>query len=99
MPRDRDGWFEPKIAKKRQRRLVVVDELVISLAAEGLTTGEIAAHLADVYGAEVSKDTISRITDAVLEEMTAWQSRSRVCTLASVAPCGRAATSRTSRPP
>jgi transposase-like protein len=52
-----------------------VDELVISLAAKGLTTGEIAAHFADVYGAEVSRDTISRITDRVLEEMAAWQSR------------------------
>lgn len=75
VPRDRDGSFEPKIVKKRQRRLAGVDELVISLAAKGLTTGEIAAHLADVYGAEVSKDTISRITDAVLDEVTAWQSR------------------------
>jgi transposase-like protein len=75
VPRDREGSFEPKIVKKRQRRLAGVDELVISLAAKGLTTGEIAAHLADVYGAEVSKDTISRITDAVIEELTAWQSR------------------------
>ena len=75
VPRDREGSFEPKIVQKRQRRLAGVDELVISLAAKGLTTGEIAAHLADVYGAEVSKDTISRITDAVLEEMTAWQNR------------------------
>ena len=48
---------------------------MISLAAKGLTTGEIAAHFADVYGAEVSRDTISRITDRVLEEMAAWQSR------------------------
>jgi putative transposase len=75
VPRDRDGSFEPQIVKKRQRRLVGVDELVISLAAKGLTTGEIAAHLHDVYGAEVSKDTISRITDRVLEELAAWQSR------------------------
>src|SRR5581483_3426776 len=75
VPRDRDGSFEPKIVRKRQRRMSGVDELVISLAAKGLTTGEIAAHLADVYGAEVSKDTISRITEAVLEELTAWQSR------------------------
>ena len=52
-----------------------VDELVISLAAKGLTTGEIAAHFQDVYGAEVSRDTISRITDAVLKEMGAWQTR------------------------
>jgi putative transposase len=75
VPRDRDGSFEPQIVKKRQRRLSGVDELVISLAAKGLTTGEIAAHIADVYGAEVSRDTISRITDRVLEEMVAWQSR------------------------
>ena len=75
VPRDRAGSFEPQIVKKRQRRLSGVDELVISLAAKGLTTGEIAAHFADVYGAEVSRDTISRITDRVLEEMAAWQSR------------------------
>ena len=75
VPRDRDGSFDPKIVRKRQRRLAGVDELVISLAAKGLTTGEIAAHLADVYGAEVSKDTISRITEAVLEELGSWQSR------------------------
>ncbi len=75
VPRDREGSFAPKIVKKRQRRMSGVDELVISLAAKGLTTGEIAAHLADVYGAEVSKDTISRITEAVVEELTAWQSR------------------------
>jgi len=75
VPRDRDGSFEPQIVKKRQRRLSGVDELVISLAAKGLTTGEIAAHFADVYGANVSRDTISRITDRVLEEMIAWQSR------------------------
>jgi transposase-like protein len=75
VPRDREGSFEPKIVRKRQRRMSGVDELVISLAAKGLTTGEIAAHFADVYGAEVSKDTISRITEAVMEELQAWQSR------------------------
>lgn len=75
VPRDRDGSFEPKIVRKRQRRLAGVDELVISLAAKGLTTGEIAAHFQDVYGAEVSRDTVSRITEAVVEEFAAWQSR------------------------
>jgi putative transposase len=75
VPRDREGSFEPKIVRKRQRRMSGVDELVISLSAKGLTTGEIAAHLADVYGAEVSKDTISRITDAVVDELAGWQSR------------------------
>ena len=75
VPRDREGSFEPRIVAKRQRRLAGVDELVISLAAKGLTTGEISAHLADVYGAEVSRDTISRITDRVVEELGEWQSR------------------------
>ena len=55
VPRDRDSSFEPKIVAKRQRRLTGVDEMVISLSAKGLTHGEIAAHLAEVYGAEVSK--------------------------------------------
>jgi transposase-like protein len=75
VPRDRDGSFEPKIVAKRQRRLSGVDEMVISLAAKGLTTGEISAHLAEVYGAEVSKQTISTITDKVLEGMAEWQNR------------------------
>ncbi|SDJ56258.1 Transposase, Mutator family, partial [Nonomuraea maritima] len=61
--------------RKRQRRLSGVDEMVISLAAKGLTTGEISAHLAEVYGAQVSKQTISTITDKVLEGMTEWQNR------------------------
>ncbi|GAA3222448.1 IS256 family transposase [Nonomuraea helvata] len=75
VPRDRDGSFEPKIVRKRQRRLSGVDEMIISLAAKGLTTGEISAHLAEVYGAQVSKQTISTITDKVLEGMAEWQNR------------------------
>jgi putative transposase len=75
VPRDRDGTFDPKIVRKRQRRLDGVDELVLSLTAKGLTTGEVSAHLAEVYGAEVSRDTISNITDRVLAEMADWQSR------------------------
>ena len=75
VPRDRDGSFEPVIVRKRQRRLDSIDEIVLSLTARGLTTGEVAAHFADVYGATVSKDTISRITDKVVEEMTDWASR------------------------
>jgi hypothetical protein len=58
VPRDRDGSFEPRLVRKRQRRLSGVDEMVISLAAKGLTTGEISAHLAEVYGAQVSRATI-----------------------------------------
>jgi len=75
VPRDRDSSFEPRIVAKRQRRLTGVDDLVISLSAKGLTHGEIAAHLAEVYGAEVSKQTISTITDRVLEGMGEWQNR------------------------
>lgn len=75
VPRDREGSFEPKIVKKRQKRLPGVDETVISLAAKGLTTGEVQAHLAEVYGADVSRQTISTITDKVLEGMAEWQSR------------------------
>jgi transposase-like protein len=75
VPRDRDGSFEPKIVAKRQRRLSGVDDLVISLSAKGLTHGEISAHLAEIYGAEVSKQTISTITDRVVEGMAEWQNR------------------------
>ena len=75
VPRDRDGTFEPKIVPKRARRLSGVDELVVSLVAKGLTTGEVQAHLAEVYGAQVSRETISKITDQVLERMAEWQSR------------------------
>ena len=75
VPRDRDGTFEPQIVRKHQRRLGGVDDMVLSLSAKGLTTGEISAHLDEVYGASVSKDTISAITDRVLAEMADWQSR------------------------
>jgi putative transposase len=75
VPRDRAGTFEPQIVRKRQRRLTGVDEMVLSLYAKGLTTGEISAHFAEIYGASVSKETISRITDKVIEEMTSWQNR------------------------
>lgn len=75
VPRDRESSFEPKIVKKRQRRLSDVDEIVLSLYAKGLTTGEISAHFADIYGASVSKETISRITDKVIAEMHDWASR------------------------
>lgn len=73
VPRDRDGSFEPQLVKKRQRRLSGVEDLVISLSAKGLTHGEISAHLAEIYGAEVSKQTISAITDRVVEGMAEWQ--------------------------
>jgi transposase-like protein len=75
VPRDRAGTFEPQIVRKRQRRLTGVDEIVLSLYAKGLTTGEISAHFAQIYGASVSKETISRITDKVVDEMQEWSVR------------------------
>jgi putative transposase len=75
VPRDRDSSFEPKIVAKRQRRLTGVEDMVISLSAKGLTHGEISAHLQEIYGAEVSKQTITAITDRVMEGMAEWQSR------------------------
>lgn len=75
VPRDRDGSFTPTIVAKRQRRLGGIDDLVISLTAKGLTTGEVAAHLAEVYGAQVSKDHISTITERVMDSFTEWQNR------------------------
>lgn len=75
VPRDRAGTFEPKIVKKRQRRLSGVDEVVLSLYSKGLTTGEISAHFAEIYGASVSKETVSRITDKVCDEQAEWSAR------------------------
>jgi putative transposase len=75
VPRDREGTFSPQIVKKRQRRLGEVDEIVLSLYAKGLTTGEVSAHFREIYGVSVSKETISRITDKVIAEMEEWASR------------------------
>ena len=75
VPRDRESSFEPQVVAKRQRRLTGVEDLVISLSAKGLTHGEIAAHLEEVYGAEVSKQTITAITDRVMEGLADWQNR------------------------
>jgi putative transposase len=75
VPRDRESTFEPTIVKKRQRRLTDVDEIVLSLYAKGMTTGEISAHFAEIYGASVSKETVSRITDKVIGEMQEWRER------------------------
>lgn len=75
MPRDRDGDFEPVLIKKHQRRLSGLDEKIIGLYARGMTVREIKAFLEEQYGAEVSPDLISRVTDAVMEEVQAWQNR------------------------
>src|SRR6218665_3543159 len=79
VPRDRDGLFRPKIVRKRQRWLEGIDEIVLLLSACGLMTGEVAAHLDEVYGALVSRDTISKITDKLIEEMTEWFNRLLEC--------------------
>ncbi|SCL69667.1 IS256 family transposase [Micromonospora peucetia] len=75
VPRDRVGSFTPRIVPKHARRLDGFNEAILSLYAKGLTTGEISAHLADVYDAEVSRELISRVTDSVLDEMEAWRQR------------------------
>lgn len=75
VPRDRAGTFEPVVVRKRQRRLGSIEDVVLSLSARGMTHGDISAHLADVYGSDVSKTTISTITDKVLDGMAEWQGR------------------------
>jgi putative transposase len=75
VPRDRNGSFEPQIVPKGQTRLDGFDDRIISLYARGLSVREIQAHLRELYGVEVSPDLISRVTDAVLEEVREWQNR------------------------
>lgn len=75
VPRDRAGTFEPQLVPKHQRRLAGFDEKVIALYARGLTVREMQAHLSELYGVTVSPDLISTVTDAVLEEVAAWQQR------------------------
>ena len=75
VPRDRAGTFEPVMVPKHQRRLDGLSGNVISLYAKGLTTGEIQAHLEEIYDTEVSRETISKITDEIVADMTAWQNR------------------------
>ena len=75
VPRDRDGSFDPKIVRKGQTRLDGFNERIIALYARGMTTRDIRAHLREIYGVEVSADLISRVTDAVVEELAEWQAR------------------------
>ncbi|BDZ53064.1 IS256 family transposase [Agromyces marinus] len=75
VPRDRGGTFEPRIVPKHQRRLDGFDQNVLSLYAKGMTTGDIAAHLADLYGDDVSRDLVSTVTDRIVDEMAEWQAR------------------------
>jgi putative transposase len=75
VPRDRDASFEPKIVPKRKRRLGSVDEAILSLYARGMTTRDIRDHLGEVYGAEVSHETVANVTDVVADEVRTWQNR------------------------
>lgn len=75
VPRDRAGRFEPQLVEKWVRRLPGFDEKVISLYARGLTTREIGAHVEELYGVAVSRELISKVTDAVHEELREWRSR------------------------
>ena len=75
VPRDRDGSFEPQILPKRATRLAGLDDKVLGLYAGGMTVRDISDHLSELYGTEIGRDTISRITDAVLEDVVAWRTR------------------------
>jgi putative transposase len=74
-PRDRDGSFEPQLVRKRQRRFEGFDEKILALYSRGMSTRDIEAHLRELYGVNVGRDLISRVTDAVLEDVRAWQQR------------------------
>src|SRR5213592_549301 len=74
-PRDRKGSFEPQIIRKGQRRFEGFDEKILALYARGLSTRDIEAHLAEIYGVKVGRDLISRVTDAVLDDVREWQQR------------------------
>jgi len=102
VPRDRDGSFEPRIVRKGQTRLAGFNERIIALHASGMTTRDIRAHLREIYDVEVSPDLISRVTDAVIDELAEWQSRPLDAVLPSAAgsrcrPAGRSGNS--SKPP
>lgn len=75
VPRDRQGEYQPQIIKKGQRRFDGFDDKIISMYARGMTTRDIQAHLQEIYGVEVSPDLISTVTDGVMEEVRAWQTR------------------------
>jgi putative transposase len=74
-PRDRNGSFEPQIVRKRQRRFEGFDEKILALYSRGLSTRDIEAHLGEIYGVKVGRDLISKVTDAVMDDARAWQTR------------------------
>ena len=74
IPRDRHGRFDPVLIGKYRRRFAGFDDKAIALYARGMTTREIAEHIGELYGAEISADLVSAVTDSVVEEVAAWQS-------------------------
>ena len=74
-PRDRKGSFEPQIVRKGQRRFEGFDDKILALYARGMSTRDIEAHLAEIYGVKVGRDLISRVTDAVMDDVREWQQR------------------------
>jgi putative transposase len=74
-PRDRKGSFESQLVRKGQRRFEGFDDKILALYARGLSARDIEAHLAELYGVKVGRDLISRITDAVLDDVRGWQQR------------------------
>lgn len=75
VPRDRNGTFEPKLVKKHQRSFNGFDDKILSMYARGMSVRDIQAHLAEIYGTEISPDLISRVTDSIVDEVQSWQSR------------------------
>lgn len=75
VPRDRAGSFEPQLVPKRRRRLGSTSDMILSLYARGMTTRDIKAHLGEVYGVQVSHETVAKVTDVIIDEVRAWQSR------------------------
>jgi putative transposase len=74
-PGDLDGSFEPQLVAKRQTRLAGLDDKILGLYAGGMTVRDIAGHLSELSGVDVGRDTISRVTDAILEDVAAWRTR------------------------
>jgi putative transposase len=74
-PRDRDGSFEPRLVRKRQRRFEGFDEKILALYSRGMSTRDIEAYLRELYGVSIGRDLISRVTDAVMDDVRAWQAR------------------------
>lgn len=97
VPRDRNGTFEPQVVAKHQRRLAGFDDAVISLYGKGMTTGDIAEHLSEVYDTDVSRDLVSTVTNKILVDMKEWQNRPLDPRQTSSSSRGRARRSRSGR--